>query len=62
MKFEEFLKSEAVLTAQNWIQATRIGGDRVTWGSDEILYPHLTVKDIEELSQIIAAKMYLLVE
>ena len=42
-------------SARRWIQRVFLNGDRVTWGSDDSLTDNrLTVKDIEELSAVIA--------
>lgn len=41
--------------ARNWLQCHRINGSSVIWGSGEVLRPHFTVKDIEELAAAVAA-------
>jgi hypothetical protein len=41
--------------ARSWLQSNTMNGDRVTWGSRDIIEPHLTVNDIEDLAAHIAA-------
>lgn len=44
-----------LVVARNWMQQRARNGEKVTWGSQEILQlPSLTVSDIEELSSAIA--------
>lgn len=40
-------------SAREWIQQTRVNGDRVHWSSDDVV--HMTVKDIEDLAAHVAA-------
>lgn len=40
-------------TARTWLQSNVMNGDRVTWGSGEIL--HMTVAQFEEAAAHIAA-------
>ena len=40
--------------ARNWLQHNTINGDSVTWGSNDIIKPALTVKQIEELAAVVA--------
>lgn len=35
-------------TARSWIQHKCINGSDVTWGSNEVLKPYLTVRQVEE--------------
>lgn len=42
--------------ARNWIQWTKLNGSRVTWGSTEALEPPVTVRELEEVAAISAAK------
>ena len=41
--------------ARSWLQSNTNNGDRVTWGSNDIIQPHLTVKQIEDLAAHVAA-------
>jgi len=41
--------------ARTWLQWNRINGERVTWGSDDVLEPHFTARDVEELAAEVAA-------
>ena len=41
--------------ARSWLQSNTMNGDRVTWGSNDIIQPHLTVKEIEDLAAHVAA-------
>jgi hypothetical protein len=49
---EEFKKQggEWLGKARSWIQWNCIGGDGVVWGSQEVLRPALTVKQLEEVA------------
>lgn len=40
---------------RSFIQQRAIGGDVVTWGSDDLVRVRLTVRDFEDLAQRIAA-------
>jgi hypothetical protein len=42
-------------TARSWMQSNAYNGDRVIWGSSEVLVPHMTVKDLEDLAAHVAA-------
>jgi len=41
--------------ARSWLQSNTNNGDRVIWGSHDIIEPHLTVKQIEDLAAHVAA-------
>jgi len=41
--------------ARSWMQSNTHNGDRVTWGSGEVLVPHLTVKQMEDFAAHVAA-------
>jgi hypothetical protein len=41
--------------ARRWLQWNTHNGDRVTWGSEEVLHPPLTVRQVEELAAHVAA-------
>lgn len=41
--------------ARSWMQWHTHNGDRVTWSSDEVLVPNLTVKDVEDVAVHAAA-------
>ena len=41
--------------ARMWIQWHCTNGDSVTWGSNTVLQPNLTVRDIEDLAAEVAA-------
>jgi len=41
--------------ARTWLQWNTKNGDRVTWGSNDVIEPHLTVKQIEDLAAHVAA-------
>jgi hypothetical protein len=41
--------------ARGWLQWNTRNGDRVTWGSDDVIQPPLTVRDIEDLAAHVAA-------
>ena len=45
--------------ARTWIQRFCKHGDLVTWGSEEVLIPHLRVKDVEEVAKRAAYAQYL---
>ncbi len=40
--------------ARSWMQRTFVNGDRVTWGSGEVLNGQVTVQKIEELAECVA--------
>lgn len=40
---------------RSWMQWHTKNGDRVTWGSAEILVPNLTVRDVEDIALHAAA-------
>jgi hypothetical protein len=35
---------------RNWVQWKRRNGSQVTWGSNDVLLPHMTIKDVEEVA------------
>lgn len=41
--------------ARSWIQQNCIRGDTLTWGSNQEVFPRMTVKMIEELAACVAA-------
>ncbi len=41
-------------TARTWVQWNCKNGDRVTWGSNDILNPPLTIKKVEDLAGDVA--------
>lgn len=41
--------------ARSWLQSNTHNGDRVTWGSLDILEPHLTVRQMEDFAAHVAA-------
>jgi len=41
--------------ARSWLQSNTNNGDRVTWGSHDILEPHLTVRQMEDFAAHVAA-------
>lgn len=41
--------------ARSWLQSNTNNGDRVTWGSHDLIEPQLTVKELEDLAAHIAA-------
>jgi len=44
-----------LLTARSWLQWNTRNGDSVTWNSDDIIEPPLTVKQVEDLAAHVAA-------
>ena len=40
--------------ARSWIQSNCVNGSTVTWGSGQVLRPHLTVAQVEDLSVCVA--------
>jgi hypothetical protein len=40
---------------RNWIQCKKKNGERVTWGSSDVLEPHMTMKEIEEICAVAVA-------
>lgn len=55
-KENDFMKSGGahIGAVHSWIQWNCVGGDSVTWGSDEVLRKDFTVKDLENLAKKIA--------
>jgi len=43
---------------RSYIQNNFINGSDVTWGSNEVLNPSITVKQLEEMASFIAAETY----
>lgn len=41
--------------ARSWMQANKINGSDVLWGSSEVLRPSVTVREIEQLAACVAA-------
>lgn len=41
--------------ARAWMQSRKHNGSRVTWGSDEVLQPPMTVRQVEEVAAVSAA-------
>jgi ABC-type phosphate/phosphonate transport system substrate-binding protein len=37
-------------TTRSWIQRNKINGSDVTWGSDDVLNPPMTVRELEEVT------------
>jgi len=56
MEKEKFKKQggEWLGAARSWLQWHCINGDRVTWGSNDVLIPHFTVEKIEDLAGDVA--------
>ena len=46
---------EWLVAARNWIKWHRRNGERVTWGSHDVLDPAMTVADVEDLASEVAA-------
>ena len=40
--------------ARNWVQWNCRNGEEVTWGSNDVLQPPLTIKQVEELAARVA--------
>lgn len=40
---------------REWLQWNTKNGDRVTWGSHDVIHPQLTVKEVEEMACHIAS-------
>ena len=41
--------------ARSWLQWHTKNGDRVIWGSNDVIEPHMTVRMIEDLAADVAA-------
>jgi len=41
-------------TARGWVQSRCHNGSTVTWNTPEVLVPHLTMRDVEELALEVA--------
>ena len=39
---------------RKWLQWNTHNGDRVTWGSNDVIQPPLTARDVEELASCVA--------
>ena len=63
MKIKDNIHATALLrkggkwlsATRSWIQNNCINGDRVTWGSNEILFPRITIRMLEEVASEAAA-------
>ena len=47
-------KGTALAAARSWIQQHCLNGSEVIWGSAEILQPHITVEEVEEIALRVA--------
>lgn len=45
---------EWLAAARSWVQSHCQNGERVTWGSSDVLEPALTIRQIEELAACVA--------
>ena len=42
-------------SVRSWLQWNKKNGEKVTWGSNEVILPHVTVRDIEEIAAVAIA-------
>jgi hypothetical protein len=40
--------------ARAWVQSNKLNGSQVTWGSDQVLVPPLTIRQVEEIAALVA--------
>ncbi len=41
-------------SVRRWVQQKKYNGSKVTWGSDDILHPPMTIRQVEEVSRVAA--------
>lgn len=56
MNAQELLKQGGawLRVAREWLKANKHNGSRVTWGSREVIEPHMTARDVEDLASHVA--------